>query len=52
MIGDKLADIGAGNAAGCRAILVRTGYGADHANLVSSSTEVYDNLLAAVKSLI
>jgi D-glycero-D-manno-heptose 1,7-bisphosphate phosphatase len=52
MIGDKLADIGAGNAAGCRAILVRTGYGADHENLVSSSTKVYDNLLAAVKSLI
>ena len=28
MIGDKVADIEAGVAAGCRAILVRTGYGA------------------------
>jgi D-glycero-D-manno-heptose 1,7-bisphosphate phosphatase len=28
MIGDKLADIEAGMAAGCRSILVRTGYGA------------------------
>lgn len=51
MIGDKLADIGAGNAAGCRTILVRTGYGAEQENLVSSLTEVYDDLLEAVKSL-
>lgn len=52
MIGDKTADIGAGNAAGCRTILVRTGYGAEHERLVSSSTEVYDDLPAAVKSLL
>lgn len=52
MIGDKLADIGAGDAAGCGTILVRTGYGADHEKLVSSSTNVYDDLLAAVKSLL
>lgn len=29
MIGDKLSDIQAGQAAGCRTILVRTGYGAE-----------------------
>ena len=52
MIGDKLADIGAGISAGCATILVRTGYGADQESLVSSSTEVYDDLLAAVKSLL
>lgn len=51
MIGDKLADVGAGMSAGCRTILVRTGYGADHEKLVSSATKVYDNLLAAAKSL-
>ena len=28
MVGDKLADVEAGSAAGCRPILVRTGYGA------------------------
>jgi len=52
MVGDKFADIGAGISAGCRTILVRTGYGADHENLVSSYTEVYDDLLAAAKTLI
>lgn len=51
MIGDKIADIGAGKAAGCRTILVRTGYGADQENFVSQTTEVYDDLLAATKSL-
>lgn len=29
MVGDKLADLEAGDAAGCRSLLVRTGYGAD-----------------------
>ena len=52
MIGDKLVDIEAGNAAGCRSILVRTGYGSDHENLVPSTAKVYDNLLSAVKSLL
>jgi len=52
MIGDKLADIDAGISAGCRTILVRTGYGAEHERLVSSSTDVYDDLPAAVKSLL
>jgi len=31
MIGDKAIDIDCGRAAGCRTILVRTGYGANHA---------------------
>lgn len=52
MIGDKLADVSAGLAAGCRTILVRTGYGADDESQVSNSTAVFDDLLSAVKSLI
>lgn len=51
MIGDKLADIEAGRAAGCRSILVRTGYGAEDEPCVPTGTEVYDDLLAAVKAL-
>lgn len=52
MIGDKLADIGAGLAVGCRTVLVRTGYGAEEEDMVSSSTLVSDDLLEAVKSLL
>lgn len=52
MIGDKLADISAGLAAGCRTILVRTGYGADEERRVSCDTFVFDNLLGGVKSLV
>lgn len=51
MIGDKLADIEAGIAAGCRTILVRTGYGAAEEPRVPPGTEVYDDLLAAARSL-
>lgn len=51
MIGDKLADISAGQAAGCRSILVRTGYGSEEECRVSGSISVFDDLLAAVKSL-
>lgn len=52
MIGDKLADVGAGMSAGCSTILVRTGYGTSQEQMVSTATKVYDNLLAAAKSLI
>lgn len=51
MIGDKLADVAAGQAAGCRTILVRTGYGADEESHVSKNTLVFDDLREAVKSL-
>jgi D-glycero-D-manno-heptose 1,7-bisphosphate phosphatase len=33
MIGDKVCDLAAGAAAGCRTVLVRTGYGAGFAGL-------------------
>lgn len=52
MIGDKLADISAGQAAGCRTILVRTGYGTEEESLVSDSTCVFDDLLSAARSLV
>jgi D-glycero-D-manno-heptose 1,7-bisphosphate phosphatase len=51
MVGDKWIDIGAGRAAGARAILVRTGVGAEeeqrpHEGLAADA--VVDNLAAAV----
>ena len=52
MIGDKLADIEAGQAAGCRTILVRTGYGSDEEQYVGPQTVVCDDLLSAVKCLV
>lgn len=52
MIGDKLADIEAGLAAGCRTILVRTGYGADEEQRIGPQTDVCDDLLTAVKLLV
>ncbi|MGB9080103.1 MAG: D-glycero-beta-D-manno-heptose 1,7-bisphosphate 7-phosphatase [Desulfuromonadaceae bacterium] len=52
MIGDKLADIEAGMAAGCRTVLVRTGYGADAEHCVGPLTTICDDLLSAVKCLL
>lgn len=52
MIGDKMADISAGLAAGCRAILVRTGYGAATEESAPNLKDVCDDLLAAVQSLV
>lgn len=51
MIGDKLADVEAGLAAGCSTILVRTGYGAKEEQQLTSSTAVFTDLLSAVKTL-
>jgi D-glycero-D-manno-heptose 1,7-bisphosphate phosphatase len=50
MVGDKLADIEAGQAAGCRALLVRTGYGATDEPHVAArfpGTKVFNNLADA-----
>lgn len=52
MIGDKLADIEAGKAAGCRTVLVRTGYGADEEAYAESHAVVCNDLLSAVKLLL
>lgn len=47
MIGDKLADIEAGRAAGCRTILVETGYGEAEAPAAPPGIPVCTDLLAA-----
>jgi D-glycero-D-manno-heptose 1,7-bisphosphate phosphatase len=46
MVGDKLADMEAGQAAGCRSILVRTGYGAAAAEKLEANDVVIVNDLA------
>jgi D-glycero-D-manno-heptose 1,7-bisphosphate phosphatase len=52
MIGDKHADIAAGQAAGCHTILVRTGYGGKEERHSSSASAVCDSLPDAVESLL
>jgi D-glycero-D-manno-heptose 1,7-bisphosphate phosphatase len=52
MIGDKLADVQAGRTAGCRSILVRTGYGAEEEKSIPEGIPVYDDLLAAVAGIV
>jgi D-glycero-D-manno-heptose 1,7-bisphosphate phosphatase len=52
MIGDKRADIEAGLAAGCRTILVRTGYGAMEEQYIAPKAIVCNDLLSAVKYLL
>lgn len=52
MIGDKRADVEAGLAAGCRTVLVRTGYGRSEEQYVGPQTPVCDDLLSAVKSVL
>jgi D-glycero-D-manno-heptose 1,7-bisphosphate phosphatase len=51
MIGDKLVDVEAGVAAGCRSILVRSGYGSEEEQRCRSTIEVFDDLLSAAESL-
>jgi D-glycero-D-manno-heptose 1,7-bisphosphate phosphatase len=51
VVGDKLSDLEAGARAGCRGVLVRTGYGADEEQRLDGSpvrpAHVADDLLAA-----
>lgn len=52
LIGDKAADMEAGLAAGCRPLLVRTGYGEKDALLLKDKVPVYDDILAAARAII
>lgn len=52
MIGDKVADIAAGVAAGCQTILVKTGYGAAEALSAPKGQAVYDDLFAAAEHIL
>jgi D-glycero-D-manno-heptose 1,7-bisphosphate phosphatase len=51
MIGDKLVDVEAGHAAGCRSILVRTGYGREVEQDLPEGVAVFNDLLAAAESV-
>ena len=52
MIGDKLVDVEAGRAAGCRSILVRTGYGRREEEVgLPAGIEVFDDLLAVAEQI-
>lgn len=52
MIGDKRSDIEAALAAGCKPVLVRSGYGAAEEQEVPEGTEVHDDLYSAAVSLV
>jgi len=56
MVGDNIGDIQAGNAAGVRTVMVRTGYGTEHqarlSDLDVQPIAVCDNLLEAVKTIL
>ena len=49
MIGDKISDVQAGLKVGCRAILVRTGYGSTDQAQVPAGVPVVDTLFDAVE---
>ncbi|WP_085590527.1 HAD-IIIA family hydrolase [Thalassospira sp. MCCC 1A01428] len=54
LVGDKIADIRAGNAAGLKTVMVRTGHGARETLLPAAAEEagfIADDLLAAVNQL-
>lgn len=52
MVGDKPADIEAGQAAGCRPVLVMTGYGAETADRLASEVPCYPDLLTAAQFIV
>jgi len=56
VIGDKLSDLGAGAAAGCRKILVRTGYGKEMEKELPNASfhadHIADDVLKAVKWIV
>jgi D-glycero-D-manno-heptose 1,7-bisphosphate phosphatase len=52
MVGDKNADVEAGIAAGCRPILVRTGYGVVETALTPEGVPAVDDLLSAVELIL
>ncbi|RNC65822.1 MAG: D-glycero-beta-D-manno-heptose 1,7-bisphosphate 7-phosphatase [Desulfuromonadales bacterium] len=52
IIGDKEADVAAGLAAGCRPLLVMTGYGAEEMHLVPPGVTVCDDIGAAVRVIL
>jgi D-glycero-D-manno-heptose 1,7-bisphosphate phosphatase len=49
MVGDKLSDTAAGQAAGCRSLLVRTGHGRAAAAAAPPDLTVTEDLAAAAR---
>jgi len=52
MIGDKPADLEAGRRAGCKPLLVRTGYGRQTEAGLKEPVEIFDDLPAAIQTII
>ena len=52
MIGDKLADVEAGLAAGCTSLLVLTGHGSGQVAGLPPGVEAYPDLLAAAEAIL
>jgi D-glycero-D-manno-heptose 1,7-bisphosphate phosphatase len=52
IIGDKMADVEAGLRAGCRSILVETGYGATEKEKLSQDTPTFATILEAARWII
>ena len=52
VVGDKISDIEAGLNAGCRPLLVRTGYGAEEERFLPAGVVACDNLLTAARLII
>jgi len=52
MIGDKLVDVTTGIKAGCRPLLIRTGYGAGESGELPPGVPVYDDILAAARTIV
>lgn len=52
IIGDKLADVEAGLRAGCRPLLVRTGYGADEEARLPREAAAHADILTAVRAIL
>ncbi|MDD2321077.1 MAG: D-glycero-beta-D-manno-heptose 1,7-bisphosphate 7-phosphatase [Geobacteraceae bacterium] len=52
LVGDKTSDVAAGRAAGCRSLLVKTGYGARDAAGVPDDVPIVDDLPAAARAIL
>jgi D-glycero-D-manno-heptose 1,7-bisphosphate phosphatase len=52
VVGDKLADVAAGFAAGCRPLLVRTGYGEEESAALPPGVPCCDDLLDAARRIV
>ena len=52
IIGDKMADVAAGLAAGCRPLLVMTGYGEKESASLPGGIASFDDILAAARKIV